>query len=109
MVMYHLDNGQRSYKSQTKHVKRMILPSSSQKYERTFEYAGAEKRWNSNMDKILFHCAMVKVVQICHGVYISLCYVLMILFIHTTPITSLQWPYPIPPEPHSTPSLAMQD
>ena len=32
MVMYHLDNGQRSYNSQTKLAERMILPSSSQKF-----------------------------------------------------------------------------
>ena len=32
MVMYYLDNGQRSYKLQTKHAERMILPSSSRKY-----------------------------------------------------------------------------
>ena len=31
IVMYHPDNGQRSYKTQTKHTERMILPSSSQK------------------------------------------------------------------------------
>ena len=30
--MYYLDNGQRCYKPQTKHVDRVILPSSSQKY-----------------------------------------------------------------------------
>ena len=34
MVMYHLDNGQRSYNSQTKLAERMILPSSSQKFSR---------------------------------------------------------------------------
>ena len=32
MVMYHLDNGQKSYNSQTKLAERMILPSSSQKF-----------------------------------------------------------------------------
>jgi len=36
MVMYHLDNSQRSYKSQTKYAERMILPSSSQKYSRKY-------------------------------------------------------------------------
>ena len=30
MFMYYLDNVQRSYKPQTKHTERMILPSSSQ-------------------------------------------------------------------------------
>jgi len=47
IVMYYQDNGQRSYKPQTKHADRLILPSSSQKYLRTYctlEYAGAEKR-----------------------------------------------------------------
>jgi len=43
--MYHPKNGQRSYKPQTKHAERMILPS-VHKYtrERTFEYMGAEKQ-----------------------------------------------------------------
>jgi len=45
IVMYHPDNGPRSYKPQTKHAERMILPSSSQNTrERTVEYAGAEKQ-----------------------------------------------------------------
>ena len=30
IVMYHMDNGQRSYKPQAKHAERMILPGSSQ-------------------------------------------------------------------------------
>jgi len=34
--MYHSDNGQRSYKPQTKHAERTILPRSSQKYLRTY-------------------------------------------------------------------------
>jgi len=34
--MHHPNNGQRSYKLQTKHAERMILPSSSQKYSRTY-------------------------------------------------------------------------
>jgi len=34
--MYHPDNGQRSYKPQTKHAERMILPSSSQKHSWTY-------------------------------------------------------------------------
>ena len=43
--MYHLDNGQRSYKPQTKHAERMILPSSRKNTrEHTFEYAGAEQQ-----------------------------------------------------------------
>ena len=33
--MYHLDNGQRSYKPQTNHEESMILPSSSKKYLQT--------------------------------------------------------------------------
>jgi len=33
--MYHPNNGQ-SYKPQTKHAERMILPSSSQTYSRTY-------------------------------------------------------------------------
>jgi len=36
IVMYHPDNGQRSYKPQAKHAERMILPSSSQKHLRTY-------------------------------------------------------------------------
>ena len=36
LVMYHPDNGQRSYKPQTKHAERMILPGSSQKYSRMY-------------------------------------------------------------------------
>jgi len=36
IVMYHPDNGQRSYKPQTKHSERMILPGSSQKCSRTY-------------------------------------------------------------------------
>ena len=43
--MYHPDNGQKSYKPQTKHAERMILPSSLQNTrEHTVEYAGAEKQ-----------------------------------------------------------------
>ena len=34
--MYHPDNGQRSYKPQTKRAERMIQPSSSQIYSRTY-------------------------------------------------------------------------
>ena len=34
--MHHPDNGQRSYKPQTKYAERMILPGSSQKYSRTY-------------------------------------------------------------------------
>jgi len=45
IVMYHPDNGQRSYKPQTKHTERMILPRSSQNtHDCTFEYVGAEKQ-----------------------------------------------------------------
>jgi len=36
--MYHPDNGQSSYKPQTKHAQRMILPSSSQKHSRTYRW-----------------------------------------------------------------------
>jgi len=36
IVMYHSDNGQRSYKPQTKHAERMILPGNSQKYLQTY-------------------------------------------------------------------------
>ena len=36
IVMYHPNNGQRSYKPQTKHAERMILPRSLQKYSRTY-------------------------------------------------------------------------
>jgi len=36
--MYHPDNGQRSYKPQTKHAERMLLPSSSQKHSRTYHW-----------------------------------------------------------------------
>ena len=43
LATYYLDNGQRNYKPQTKHADRMIRPSSSQKYECTFEFTGAEK------------------------------------------------------------------
>jgi len=43
--MCHPDNGQRSYKSQTKHAERMILPGSSQKHLRTYLWlCGAEKQ-----------------------------------------------------------------
>ena len=42
ILMYHLDNGQRSYKPQTKHAERMILHKNTR--ERTFKYAGAEKQ-----------------------------------------------------------------
>ena len=53
--MYHLDNGQRSYKPQTKHAKRMILPSSSQNTrEHTVEYAGAEKQTAEKSDLVIF-------------------------------------------------------
>ena len=45
IVMYHPDNGQTSYKPQTKHAERMILPGSSQKYLRMYLiYTGAEKQ-----------------------------------------------------------------
>jgi len=38
IVMYHPDNGQRSYKPQTKHAERMILLSSSQRHSRTYRW-----------------------------------------------------------------------
>ena len=53
IVMYHPDNGQRSYKPQTKHAERMILPSSSQNTcKHTFEFTRAEKQ---TAEKVKFH------------------------------------------------------
>jgi len=36
LVMYHLVNGQSSYKPQTNHAERMIRPGSSQKHSQTY-------------------------------------------------------------------------
>jgi len=54
--MYYPGNGQRSYKPQTKHAERMLLPRCLQKYihERTFEYTGAEKQMLKKSDFVIF-------------------------------------------------------
>ena len=36
ILLYHPNNGQRSYRPQTKHAERMTLPSSTQIYSRTY-------------------------------------------------------------------------
>jgi len=48
LVMYHPNNGQRSYNPQTKHAERMILPSCSQKYLRMYLWVHGSRetdRW----------------------------------------------------------------
>jgi len=55
MVMYLPDNVQRSYKPQTRHAGRMVLPSSSQNTrECTFEYMGAMKQTSEKLDFDIF-------------------------------------------------------
>jgi len=49
--MYHLNNGQGSYKPQTKHAERMILPSSSQKYRYSRTHLWVCGSWETDRRK----------------------------------------------------------
>jgi len=57
LAMYYpaYDNGQRSYKPQSKHAERMILPGSSQKYSQMYLLSTRELRnrlsqWSRNWE-----------------------------------------------------------